>query len=217
MYERACISIHIGQAGCQMGTSCWKQYCFEHGIARDGSILPQTSSDQVNGTCGAFFTTTENEKRIPRALFIDMEPTVIDQVRTGPQKDLFNPEQLISGMEDASNNFARGHYTLGREYIERSVDKVRKLVEKCANLQGFITFHSIGGGTGSGFSALLWERLSIDYGKKSKLEFIIYPAPLVSTAVVEPYNSVLNTHFFLYGTLRLCHMLLDNEAIYDIC
>ena len=38
------------------------------------------------------------------------------------------------------------------------------------------------------------ERLSVDYGKKSKLEFSIYPAPQVSTAVVEPYNSVLTTH-----------------------
>lgn len=36
---------------------------------------------------------------------------------------------------------------------------------------GFFVFHSFGGGTGSGFGALLLERLSQDYGKKSKLEF----------------------------------------------
>ena len=40
----------------------------------------------------------------------------------------------------------------------------------------------IGSGTGSGFTSLLMERLSVDYGKKSKLEFSIYPAPQVSTA-----------------------------------
>merc|ERR1712130_511425 len=38
------------------------------------------------------------------------------------------------------------------------------------------------------------ERLSVDYGKKSKLEFAIYPAPQVATAVVEPYNAILTTH-----------------------
>ena len=38
------------------------------------------------------------------------------------------------------------------------------------------------------------ERLSVDYGKKSKLEFAIYPAPEISSAVVEPYNSILTTH-----------------------
>lgn len=45
--------------------------------------------------------------------------------------------------------------------------------------QGFLIFHSFGGGTGSGFTSLMMERLSLDYGKKSKLEFAIYPAPQV--------------------------------------
>ncbi|XP_070843315.1 tubulin alpha-1B chain-like [Chaetodon trifascialis] len=59
------------------------------------------------------------------------------------------------------------------------------------------------------------ERLSAEYGKKSKLQFSIYPAPQVSTAVVEPYNSVLTTH----ATLEHCDcaFMVDNEAIYDIC
>lgn len=41
-------------------------------------------------------------------------------------------------------------------------------------------FHSFGGGTGSGFTSLLMEKLSDEFGKKSKLEFAIYPAPQVS-------------------------------------
>jgi tubulin alpha len=48
---------------------------------------------------------------VPRAIFVDLEPTVIDEVRTGAYRQLFHPEQLISGKEDAANNFARGHYT----------------------------------------------------------------------------------------------------------
>jgi tubulin alpha len=71
------------------------------------------------------------------------------------------------------------------------------------------------GGTGSGFTSLLMERLSHDYGKKSKLEFAIYPAPQISTAVVEPYNSILTTHTTLEHTD--CAFLVDNEALYDIC
>lgn len=51
--------------------------------------------------------------------------------------------------------------------------------DPCTGLQGFLVFHSFGGGTGSGFSSLLMERLSVDYGKKSKLEFAVYPAPQV--------------------------------------
>ena len=52
------------------------------------------------------------------------------------------------------------------------------------------------------------ERLSLDYGKKSKLEFAIYPAPQVSTAVVEPYNSILTTHCTLEHTD--CAFMVDN-------
>ena len=128
---------------------------------------------------------------------------------------MFHPEQLITGKEDAANNYARGHYTVGKESIDPALDRIRKLTEACTGLQGFLIFHSFGGGTGSGFSSLLMERLSVDYGKKSKLEFAIYPAPQVSTAVVEPYNSVLTTHTTLEHSD--CAFMVDNEAIYDIC
>ena len=62
------------------------------------------------------------------------------------------------------------------------LDRIRKLADQCTGLQGFLIFHSFGGGTGSGFTSLLMERLSVDYGKKSKLEFCIYPAPQVGLA-----------------------------------
>merc|ERR1711867_110155 len=64
-------------------------------------------------------------------------------------------------------------------------------------------------------TSLLMERLSVDYGKRSKLEFSIYPAPQVATAVVEPYNSILTTHTTLEHSD--CAFMVDNEAIYDIC
>merc|ERR1711934_394862 len=74
---------------------------------------------------------------------------------------------------------------------------------------------TVGGGTGSGLGSLLLERLSVDYGKKSKLGFCIYPSPQVSTAVVEPYNATLATHALLEHTDVAT--MLDNEALYDIC
>lgn len=89
------------------------------------------------------------------------------------------------------------------------------MADNCTGLQGFMCFNAVGGGTGSGLGSLLLERLSVDYGKKSKLGFTIYPSPQVSTAVVEPYNSVLSTHSLLEHTD--VNVILDNEAIYDIC
>lgn len=51
-----------------------------------------------------------------------------DEVRAGTFRELFHPEQLITGKEDAANNYARGHYTIGKEIIDLVLDRVRKLV-----------------------------------------------------------------------------------------
>uniref|UniRef100_A0ACB8EP06 Uncharacterized protein n=1 Tax=Sphaerodactylus townsendi TaxID=933632 RepID=A0ACB8EP06_9SAUR len=212
---RECISIHVGQAGVQIGNACWELYCLEHGIQPDGQMPSDKTIGGGDDSFNTFFSETGAGKHVPRAVFVDLEPTVIDEVRSGTYRQLFHPEQLITGKEDAANNYARGHYTIGKEIIDLVLDRIRKLADQCTGLQGFLVFHSFGGGTGSGFTSLLMERLSVDYGKKSKLEFSIYPAPQVSTAVVEPYNSILTTHTTLEHSD--CAFMVDNEAIYDIC
>jgi hypothetical protein len=67
---------------------------------------------------GSSVIETGSGKHVPRAVFVDLEPTVIDEVRTGSYRQLFHPEQLISGKEDAANNYARGHYTVGKEIVD---------------------------------------------------------------------------------------------------
>ena len=206
---RECISIHIGQAGCQIGNSCWELYCLEHNIQPDGSV------EDPSENCNTFFSESDSGKQVPRTIFVDLEPTVIDEIRTGEYRQFFHPEQLVSGKEDAANNFARGHYTIGREMVDTVMERLRKMADNCNGLQGFLVFHSFGGGSGSGFTSLLTEKISMEYGKKSKLEFSVYPAPRICTAVVEPYNSILTTHQSLDHVD--CAFMVDNEAIYDVC
>ncbi|POW13661.1 hypothetical protein PSTT_03564 [Puccinia striiformis] len=210
---REVISLHVGQAGCQVGNACWELYTIEHGLSPDGRITSPTA--RGDDGFSTFFSETGSGKYVPRSIYIDLEPNVVDEVRTGTYRSLFHPETLVTGKEDAANNYARGHYTVGKELIDISMDRIRKLADNCTGLQGFFVFHSFGGGTGSGFGALLLERLSADYGKKSKLEFAVYPAPKMSSSVVEPYNSVLTTHTNLEHVD--CSFMVDNEAIYEIC
>jgi hypothetical protein len=70
-------------------------------------------------------------------------------------------------------------------------------------LQGFLVFNAVGGGTGSGLGSLLLERLSVDYGKKSKLGFTVYPSPQVchlpSSAALSA-AAVLPLHVPLHAT-----------------
>nr|CAD7399241.1 unnamed protein product [Timema cristinae] len=177
---RECISMHVGQAGVQMGNACWELYCLEHGIEPDGSIPPdKIAYDSTDNCFNTFFSETGCGRMVPRAIMVDLEPTVIDEVRSGPYRQLFHPELLITGKEDAANNYARGHYTVGKEVVSGVMERVRKLADSCTGLQGFFIFHSFGGGTGSGFTALLMQKLSDEFGKKSRLEFAVYPAPQV--------------------------------------
>ncbi|CAE8682443.1 unnamed protein product [Polarella glacialis] len=191
---------------------------------------------------------------------VDLEPTVVDEVRTGTYRQLFHPEQLISGKEDAANNFARGHYTVGKKIVDLVLDRIRKLADNCTGLQGFMAtgtdnppylctanFDGFAAScpaelpcdlpydgfaalcpadllslpepatsssvemtavlpgkttqpTGSGLGCLLLERLSVDYGKKSKISFTVWACPQISTAV---HTDVT--------------IMYDNEALYDIC
>ena len=164
----------------------------------------------------SFFLETGAGKFVPRAVYVDMEPTVIDEVRTGTYRQLFNPQMLISGKEDAASNFARGFYSEGPKLKDITLNALRKAAEKCSGLQGFLVFHSFGGGTGSGLTSLLLESIAKDFGKKlSKMEFAVFPSPKIAVAVTEPYNAVLQTHACLENSD--CCFIFDNEAMYNIC
>lgn len=113
---------------------------------------------------------------------------IADEIRTGTYKELYNPQHLVTGKEDAANNYARGHYSIGSDMINVVMDRMQKMVDACESLQGFFVFHSFGGGTGSGFTSLLMEKLSEEFAKKSKLEFVVYPAPQVWYLCVSNYN-----------------------------
>jgi len=92
---------------------------------------------------------------------------------------------LITGKEDAANNYSRDLYTIGKEIVDLVLDRIRKMaIDRCidwtSRLPHLLFIHSFGGRTGSGFTSLLMERMSVEY---------------VSIAVVKPYNSILSQNF----------------------
>uniref|UniRef100_A0A1I8FE96 Tubulin domain-containing protein n=1 Tax=Macrostomum lignano TaxID=282301 RepID=A0A1I8FE96_9PLAT len=167
---RECISIHVGQAGIQIGNACWELYCLEHGIQPDG--LNDARQGEVRRLAGAVL------------------------------------------LRDPSGGYGAAHLRdLEPPWSTRSSTGWRGRTAQACRASWFFT--SFGGGTGAGFTSLLCDRLSSEYGKRAKLQFAVYRAPQVSTAVVEPFNAILCTH----GTLPHtdCAFMVDNEAIYDIC
>eukprot|EP00915_Cephaloidophora_sp_WS-2016_P003056 GHVH01004138.1.p1 GENE.GHVH01004138.1~~GHVH01004138.1.p1 ORF type:complete len:299 (+),score=52.61 GHVH01004138.1:178-1074(+) len=217
MRTREIVSLHFGQAGVQTGAAAWELFMLEHNIDADGSILkdPKESFDTNEKSNDTFFSESAVGSFHPRAIFIDLEPSVIDQLQSGKYHSLFNPDHMITGKEDAANNFARGYFTVGRDYVDQIMESVSQVVRTCESLQGFIIYHSVGGGTGSGLCSLISEQLSNEFPRKSKFHFSTWPSPDIATAVVEPYNAVLSSHALLEHSD--VSVVLDNEAIYGIC
>lgn len=75
--------------------------------------------------------------------------------------------------------------------------------------------HSLGGGTGSGMGTLLISKIREEYPDRMLLTFSVFPSPKVSDTVVEPYNATLSVHQLVENADEC--MVLDNEALYDIC
>lgn len=77
-FQRECISIHVGQAGVQIGNACWELYCLEHNIQPNGTMQDEKaimiSGDESYNT---FFNETSHGKHVPRAIYVDLEPSVV--------------------------------------------------------------------------------------------------------------------------------------------
>merc|ERR1712164_177549 len=59
------------------------------------------------------------------------------------------------------------------------------------------------------------SKIREEYPDRIMMTFSVFPSPKVSDTVVEPYNAVLSFHQLVENADEC--MLLDNEALYDIC
>jgi len=210
---REIVHVQGGQCGNQIGAKFWEVIADEHGIDPTGTY--HGDSDLQLERINVYFNEATGGRYVPRAILMDLEPGTMDSVRAGPYGQLFRPDNFVFGQTGAGNNWAKGHYTEGAELIDSVLDVVRKEAEGCDCLQGFQFSHSLGGGTGSGMGTLLISKIREEYQDRVIETFSIFPSPKVSDTVVEPYNATLSIHLLVDSTDEV--MVVDNEALYDIC
>ncbi|KAL6178231.1 hypothetical protein ACLB2K_049750 [Fragaria x ananassa] len=207
---REILHIQGGQCGNQIGSKFWEVVCDEHGIDPTGGYNGTTDIqlERVN----VYYNEASGGRYVPRAVLMDLEPGTMDSIRAGPYGQIFRPDNFVFGQSGAGNNWAKGHYTEGAELIDSVLDVVRKEAESCDCLQ---VCHSLGGGTGSGMGTLLISKIREEFPDRMMLTFSVFPSPKVSDTVVEPYNATLSVHQLVENADEC--MVLDNEALYDIC
>lgn len=203
------VTVSVGQAGNQISDEFWQQIATEHRIGLNGLPL----EDKVKGNSEVFFNQV-GKKFVPRAVLIDLEPAVINDLAEKKQSEFYNPQNLVHGADGAGNNFAVGHNAMGGQYIENALEKIKAEVERTDTLGGFIATHSVGGGTGSGFGTLIMQNIKEQYPQVPLLSFSIYPSPRISDVLTEPYNAIFSTYRLVRDTNAT--IVLDNDGIYKI-
>ncbi|KAK9480795.1 Tubulin/FtsZ, GTPase domain-containing protein [Lipomyces japonicus] len=210
---REIISIQCGQAGNQIASAFWNTITHEHGLDNSGHLV-DISDEQRLDRMEVFFSEASNRKYVPRSVAVDLEPSTLDAIRSGPQGDLFRPDSFVNGESGAGNNWAKGFYTEGAELTDNILDVIRRETESADSLQGFQVTHSLGGGTGSGLGTLLLSKIREEYPDRMLSTYSVLPSPKVSDTVTEPYNSLLALHQLVENCDET--FCLDNEALYDI-
>jgi tubulin gamma len=72
---------------------------------RDGTLedFATESSDRKD----VFFYQADDQQYVPRSILVDLEPRVINQIKTGEFRNLYNPENIYTHPEGggAGNNW----------------------------------------------------------------------------------------------------------------
>lgn len=208
---REIITLQVGQCGNQIGSEFWKKLCKEHGINKDGIL--EDFATQGGDRKDVFFYQADDERFIPRALLLDLEPRVINGIQNSDIKNLFNPENIF--MSDhgggAGNNWASGYHQ-GESVQEDILDMIDREAGYSDSLEGFVLCHSIAGGTGSGMGSYMLEALNDRFPKKLVQTYSVFPNQNeTSDVVVQPYNSLLTLKRLTLNADAV--VVLDNTAL----
>ena len=102
---REIISLGVGQGGIQLGYQTWQQYSAEHHIEPDGTYKhrhksgPSYITNITDSSFLCFYEETGSGQYVPRNLFVDLEPNVVDDVLASKYKKMYSKEFCLTSMQ----------------------------------------------------------------------------------------------------------------------
>lgn len=212
------VIVQVGQCGNQVGCRFWDLALREHAHVNKKGLYDEALS--------SFFRNVDSRKsdrgtcvggRIQhlkaRAVLVDMEEGVVNEILQGPLREVFDSTQLLTDVSGSGNNWAVGHMTYGSAYREQIVDTLRKAAEHCDCLQCFFLIHSMGGGTGSGLGTRVLSLLEEEFPEVCRIVTSIYPSA-EDDVITSPYNSVLAMRELTEHAD--CVLPVENQSLVDI-
>ncbi|XP_072300275.1 tubulin epsilon chain [Eucyclogobius newberryi] len=211
------VVVQVGQCGNQVGYRFWDLALREHAhVNKKGQYDEAISSFFRNVDSRRSCRTSVGEKihqLKARAVLVDMEEGVVNQILQGPLRDVFDSTQLLTDVSGSGNNWAVGYMTYGSAYREQIVDQLRKAAEQCDCLQCFFLIHSMGGGTGSGLGTRVLRLLEDEFPEVCRIVTSVYPSE-ADDVVTSPYNSVLAMREL--SEHANCVLPVENQSLVNI-
>jgi tubulin epsilon len=173
-----------------------------HRIAAESNSADQNPPEFLfshNSTTGAYH---------PRAIYIDMEPRVLDRFLGCDENAR---RWSVSSQSGSGNNWARGYHEHGPQHIQEIEELIRSQIEKCDFCDGILFYGSACGGTGSGLGSRVLEMSRDRFDGIPLVPIYVVSSPNHGDVVTAPYNEI-----FTISTLSECaHVAipLDNQAL----
>ncbi|GFR71027.1 tubulin delta chain, partial [Elysia marginata] len=217
-------SVDLGQCGNQVGGQFFSTIA-EDISTRSTGVSPKENKDYVDTSLETFFTQSESDRSrdgypaLPkaRAILVDMESKAVSQTMHKAKKSgkwAYSESQGFSQKRGSGNNWANGFCIHGPNSEESVMNLVRKEVEKCDRLSGFMSLLSLAGGTGSGVGAFVTQSLRDEYPHSFILNQVVWPYN-TGEVIVQNYNAVL-TLSHLHDTADAL-IVMENDSLHKIC
>lgn len=177
------VVLQVGQCGNQIGWRFWDSALRElgaqdtsglytHAVATLFRNVPDVRSSSAL-RCG-----TPLRFLKARALLIDAEEGVVNQVMASELGELFDHRHLLTDVSGSGNNWAVGYYEYGRKYRDTVLEMLRSSLEECDNPRTFIMLNSLGGGTGSGFGSRMLQLMCDHFPKIFRFVTTVVPSQI---------------------------------------
>lgn len=213
------IVVQVGQCGNQVGCRFWDLALREHAHVNKRGLYDEALSSffrnvDSSRSCGTSVSVGGRIHQLKaRAVLVDMEEGVVNQILQGPLREVFDTTQLLTDVSGSGNNWAVGYMTYGSTYREQIIEKLRKAAEHCDCLQCFFLIHSMGGGTGSGLGTRVLGLLEDEFPEVCRIVTSVYPSE-EDDVVTSPYNSVLAMKEL--SEHADCVLPVENQSLVDI-
>lgn len=184
------VSLQFGQYGNQLGPEFFTaMYRYAGDTAAD---LSTWFSSPASGSGPSTL--------MPRTLLIDMEPKAILTSCLNPQDPLpfsYSRDNVFYRQSGSANNWACGYVDFGARHCEEILDLVQRETERVdKRLDGFLSFLSLSGGTGSGLGSCISASLADYYPKTPTVVQAVLPFES-GEVLTQQYNMLLSLSILL--------------------